>query len=203
MSSAGDGQHSFRKSQAPDPLQLCEDVKTECSDGGTSEVSEVCVKKEETLELNIYNHGDDLNISREALSIKGEDPDNKDYLYCEVCKSFFFNKCEAHGPPIFIPDTPVPMGVSDRARQTLPPGLEIRRSGLPDAGLGVFNKGEILPVGTHFGPYEGELVDSEEAMNSGYSWVGCPFLTHLVCQRGLIQQHSFARYAGAGSVKNT
>ncbi|XP_060789181.1 zinc finger protein ZFP2-like isoform X1 [Neoarius graeffei] len=171
MSSAGDRQHSFRKSQAPDPLQLYEDMKTESSDEGTSEVSEVCVKKEETLELNIYNHGDDLDNPSDVLSLKGEDPDNKDYLYCEVCKSFFFNKCEAHGPPLFIPDTAVPMGVSDRAKQTLPPGLELQKSGIPDAGLGVFNKGETLPVGAHFGPYQGELVDSEEAMNSGYSWV--------------------------------
>ncbi|XP_060758189.1 uncharacterized protein LOC132868911 isoform X3 [Neoarius graeffei] len=150
MSSSGDTWRSFRKSQAPDPdpSQLCENVKTETSDGRTSEVSEVCVKKEETLELNIYNHGD-----------------------CELCKSFFFNKCELHGPPLFIPDSPIPMGVSDRARQTLPPGLEIRKSGIPDAGLGVFNMGETFPVGTHFGPCQGELGDREEAMNSEYSWV--------------------------------
>ncbi|MCJ8750215.1 hypothetical protein PDJAM_G00259980 [Pangasius djambal] len=63
------------------------------------------------------------------------------------------------------------MGVADRARQTLPPGLEIQKSSIPDAGLGVFNKGETVPVGAHFGPYQGELADREEAMNSGYSWV--------------------------------
>ncbi|KAB5576645.1 hypothetical protein PHYPO_G00200030 [Pangasianodon hypophthalmus] len=173
MSSAGDRQRSSRKSRAPDPApsQLCEDVKTETSDGGTFDVSEV--KKEETLELNIYNHGDDVDNTPEVISIKEENPDNKDYLYCEICKSFFFNKCEVHGPPLFIPDTPVPMGIPDRARQTLPPGLEIRKSGIPDAGLGVFNKGESVPVGAHFGPYQGELVDREEAMNSGYSWVIC------------------------------
>ncbi|KAF4086688.1 hypothetical protein AMELA_G00087250 [Ameiurus melas] len=173
MRSAGNRPRSSRKSRAPDPApsQLCEDVKTETSDGGTSEASEVCVKKEETLELNIYNHGDDFNTTPEVISIKEEDADNKDSLYCEVCKSFFFNKCEVHGPPLFIPDTPVPMGVPDRARQTLPPGLEIRKSGIPDAGLGVFNKGETVPVGAHFGPYQGELVDREEAMSSGYSWV--------------------------------
>ncbi|XP_053089825.1 histone-lysine N-methyltransferase PRDM7 isoform X1 [Pangasianodon hypophthalmus] len=171
MSSAGDRQRSSRKSRAPDPApsQLCEDVKTETSDGGTFDVSEV--KKEETLELNIYNHGDDADNTPEVISIKEENPDNKDYLYCEICKSFFFNKCEVHGLPLFIPDTPAPMGVPDRARQTLPPGLEIRKSGIPDAGLGVFNKGETVPVGAHFGPYQGELVDREEAMNSGYSWV--------------------------------
>lgn len=63
------------------------------------------------------------------------------------------------------------MGVADRARRTLPPGLEIRKSGIPGAGLGVFNKDETIPVGAHFGPYQGELVDQEEAMNSNYSWV--------------------------------
>ncbi|KAF5882473.1 histone-lysine N-methyltransferase PRDM9-like, partial [Clarias magur] len=62
------------------------------------------------------------------------------------------------------------MGVSDRARQTLPTGLEIQESSIPDAGLGVFNKGETVPVGAHFGPYQGELVDREEAMNSEYAW---------------------------------
>ncbi|XP_060761139.1 histone-lysine N-methyltransferase PRDM9-like isoform X1 [Neoarius graeffei] len=144
-------------------------MKTETStDGGTSEVR---VKKEETLELKIYNHGDDLDNPPEGLFVKVEDPDNKDHLYCEVCKSFFLNKCEVHGPPVFIPDTPVPMGVPDRARQTLPPGLEIQKSSIPDAGLGVFNKGEIIPVGAHFGPYQGELGNREEARNSGDSLV--------------------------------
>lgn len=63
------------------------------------------------------------------------------------------------------------MGVEDRPRQTLPPGLEVRASDIPDAGLGVFNMGETVCVGTHFGPYQGELVDQEKAMNSGNSWV--------------------------------
>ncbi|XP_060756733.1 histone-lysine N-methyltransferase PRDM7-like isoform X2 [Neoarius graeffei] len=144
-------------------------MNTETSnDGGMSKVR---VKKEETLELNISNHGDDLDNPPERLSINMEDHDNKDYLYCEVCKSFFFNKCEVHGLPLFISDTPVPMGVSDRARQTLPPGLEIKKSSIPDAGLGVFNKGETIPVGAHFGPYQGELVNREEARKSGDSWV--------------------------------
>ncbi|XP_062847644.1 histone-lysine N-methyltransferase PRDM9-like [Trichomycterus rosablanca] len=127
-----------------------------------------CVK-EETLELNTYNQGD-LNI----VCIKEEEPDDEDYLYCEECKSYFINKCEVHGPALFISDTLVPMGVANRARKTLPPGLEVQTSTIPDAGLGVFNKGETpVQVGAHFGPYQGELVDREEAMNSGYSWMIC------------------------------
>ncbi|KAM9461124.1 histone-lysine N-methyltransferase PRDM9-like isoform 1-T1 [Clarias gariepinus] len=173
MSSAGDRWLSSRMSQAPDPdpSKLCEDMKTETLSGGTSKGSGVHVKKEESLELNIYSHGDDLDTTPDVICIKEEDPDSEDYLYCEVCKSSFFNKCEVHGSPLFIPDTPVPMGVSDRARQTLPPGLEVQESSIPNAGLGVFNKGETVPVGAHFGPYQGELVDREDAMNSGYSWV--------------------------------
>ncbi|KAM9501530.1 uncharacterized protein Hap1MRO34_011847 isoform 2-T2 [Clarias gariepinus] len=172
MSSAGVRRCSSRRSRAPDPLpsQPCEDVRMETSDGETSTWPEV--KKEETLELNISNHGDDLHTKPEDIPIKEEGPDHKDQLYCEICKSFFFNKCKVHGSPLFIPDTPVPMGVSDRAKQTLPPGLEIQESSIPDAGLGVFNKGETVPVGAHFGPYQGELVDREETMDSGYSWAG-------------------------------
>ncbi|KAF5890773.1 histone-lysine N-methyltransferase PRDM9-like, partial [Clarias magur] len=153
--------------------QLCEDVKAEMSDRATLETSEFYVKKEETLELTISNYEDDLDNIPEVISIKEEDLYEKENLYCELCKCFFFNKCEVHGPPFFISDTPALMGVSDRARHTLPPGLEIRESGIPDAGLGVFNKGETIPLGAHFGPYQGELVDQEEAVNSGYSWVIC------------------------------
>ncbi|KAF5880030.1 histone-lysine N-methyltransferase PRDM9-like, partial [Clarias magur] len=119
---------------------------------------------------------DSVDQQNEEFQIKlikeeEDEAEDEDYLYCEICRSFFINKCELHGPPLFIPDTPVLIGVWDRARQTLPPFLEIRRSDLPDAGLGVFNTGGTMPVGVHFGPYEGELVDQEEAMNSGYSWV--------------------------------
>ncbi|MCJ8734513.1 hypothetical protein PDJAM_G00236530 [Pangasius djambal] len=105
------------------------------------------------------------------ILIKEEEPKHDDFLYCEDCRSFFISKCEVHGPALFIPDVAVPLGVADRARQTLPPGLEIRKSSIPDAGLGVFNSSDTIPVGAHFGPYQGDTVDREEAMNSAYSWV--------------------------------
>ncbi|XP_036838641.1 histone-lysine N-methyltransferase PRDM9-like isoform X2 [Oncorhynchus mykiss] len=95
----------------------------------------------------------------------------EDYFFCEECKSFFIEECELHGPPLFIQDTPAPLGAPDRARLTLPPGLEVRTSAIPGAGLGVFNYGHSVTQGTHYGPYEGELTDTELAMESGYSWV--------------------------------
>lgn len=56
-------------------------MKTETSDGGADEEPKVCVKKEETLELNISKHRDDLNNTLEVISIKGEgDAGDKDFL---------------------------------------------------------------------------------------------------------------------------
>ncbi|MFT7796972.1 histone-lysine N-methyltransferase PRDM9-like [Arapaima gigas] len=92
---------------------------------------------------------------------------------CEECKSHCVEECEIHGPPSFIPDSPAPLGVPQRALLTLPPGMMVSRSSIPEAGLGVFNQGETVPVGTHFGPYEGEVTNREEAMESSYSWVIC------------------------------
>ncbi|XP_062861769.1 histone-lysine N-methyltransferase PRDM9-like [Trichomycterus rosablanca] len=120
--------------------------------------------------LEHFGPEDQQNDDFLKIIVKEEEPEEDDYLYCEICRSLFINKCEVHGPPPFIHDTPAPMGVAQRAIQTLPSGLGIGRSGTP-AGLGVFNKGETIPVGMHFGPYQGELVDREEAMNSEYSWV--------------------------------
>ena len=90
---------------------------------------------------------------------------------CEDCESFYIDECGVHGPPNFIPDTPAPVGVPDRARLTLPPGLVVRESNIPNAGLGVFNQGQTVPKRAHFGPYEGEVMDRDEAIESGYSWV--------------------------------
>lgn len=58
-------------------------MKTEASDGETAETLKVCVKKEETVELNINNRLDSINNPPAVLSIKGEDPDNKD----DLCKT--------------------------------------------------------------------------------------------------------------------
>ena len=54
--------------------------------------------------------------------------------------------------------------------KTLPPGLEVSESGIPNAGLGVFAT-KFFPVRTRFGPYEGRRVtDPDIAHSSGYCW---------------------------------
>ncbi|XP_066228618.1 histone-lysine N-methyltransferase PRDM7-like [Saccopteryx leptura] len=94
-----------------------------------------------------------------------------DYLYCEKCQNFFIDSCNVHGPPTFVKDTAVDKGHPNHAALTLPPGLRIRPSGIPEAGLGVWNEASALPVGLHFGPYEGQITEDEEAGNNGYSWL--------------------------------
>nr|KAF6407793.1 PR/SET domain 9 [Molossus molossus] len=99
------------------------------------------------------------------------EPQDDDYLYCEKCQNFFIDSCAVHGPPTFIKDSAVDKGHPNHSALTLPPGLKIRASGIPEAGLGVWNEASDLPVGLHFGPYEGQITEDEEAANSGYSWL--------------------------------
>uniref|UniRef100_A0A8C6DR12 PRDM7 n=1 Tax=Moschus moschiferus TaxID=68415 RepID=A0A8C6DR12_MOSMO len=99
------------------------------------------------------------------------EPQDDDYLYCEECQNFFIDSCAAHGPPTFVKHSAVEKGHANRSILTLPPGLSIRPSSIPEAGLGVWNEASDLPLGLHFGPYEGQITDNEEAAHSGYSWM--------------------------------
>ncbi|KAG5854928.1 hypothetical protein ANANG_G00043220 [Anguilla anguilla] len=113
---------------------------------------------------------------RPALEQSEEEPKDQfcdDQFYCEECQSFYLEECETHGPPSFTHDSSTPLGVPQRALLTLPPGLVIGRSSIPGAGLGVFNQGHQVPVGMHFGPFEGEVTSKEKAIESSYSWVIC------------------------------
>ncbi|KAF6096350.1 hypothetical protein HJG60_015501 [Phyllostomus discolor] len=99
------------------------------------------------------------------------EPQDDDYLYCEKCQNFFIDSCAVHGPPTFVKDSAVDKGHPHRSALTLPPGLRIGPSGIPEAGLGVWNEAADLPVGLHFGPYEGHITEDGEAAKSRYSWL--------------------------------
>uniref|UniRef100_G1PF70 PR/SET domain 9 n=1 Tax=Myotis lucifugus TaxID=59463 RepID=G1PF70_MYOLU len=99
------------------------------------------------------------------------EPQDDDYLYCEKCQNFFIDSCAVHGPPTFVKDSAVDKGHANRSALTLPPGLRIGPSGIPEAGLGVWNEECDLPVGLHYGPYEGQITEDEAIANSGYSWL--------------------------------
>ncbi|KAM5197090.1 histone-lysine N-methyltransferase PRDM7-like [Hipposideros larvatus] len=97
-------------------------------------------------------------------------PEDDDYLYCENCQNYFIDSCATHGPPTFVKDSAVDKGHPDRSVLTLPPGLSIRLSGIPNAGLGVWNEASDLPLGLNFGPYEGHVTEDEETTKNGYTW---------------------------------
>uniref|UniRef100_A0A2R9AJF4 PR/SET domain 7 n=1 Tax=Pan paniscus TaxID=9597 RepID=A0A2R9AJF4_PANPA len=99
------------------------------------------------------------------------EPQDDDYLYCEMCQNFFIDSCAAHGPPTFVKDSAVDKRHPNRSALSLPPGLRIGPSGIPQAGLGVWNEASDLPLGLHFGPYKGRITEDEEAANNGYSWL--------------------------------
>ncbi|XP_071076851.1 histone-lysine N-methyltransferase PRDM9-like [Desmodus rotundus] len=99
------------------------------------------------------------------------EPQDDDYLYCQKCQNFFIDSCAVHGPPAFVKDSAADKGHPDCSALTLPPGLRIGPSGIPEAGLGVWNEAADLPVGLHFGPYEGHITEDEEAAKSRYSWL--------------------------------
>ncbi|KAM7340974.1 hypothetical protein ACRRTK_001589 [Alexandromys fortis] len=118
-------------------------------------------------EVKMYSLRERKDLAYEEVG----EPQDDDYLYCEKCQNFFINSCPNHGLPIFIKDSEVDGGHPNRSVLSLPPGLRIGPSGIPEAGLGVWNEASDLPVGLHFGPYKGQITDDEEAANSGYSWL--------------------------------
>lgn len=72
--------------------------------------------------------------------------------------------------PSFILDFPTSVGVPQRALLTLPYGLVVGRSSVPNAGVGVLNNGSVVSPGMHFGPYDAEVTAKENALTSSYSW---------------------------------
>ncbi|KAI4535417.1 hypothetical protein MG293_014643 [Ovis ammon polii] len=68
-------------------------------------------------------------------------------------------------------DCAVEKGHANHSALSLSPGSSIRPSGIPEAGLGVWNKVSDLLLGLHFGSYVGQITDDEEAAKSGYSWL--------------------------------
>lgn len=85
----------------------------------------------------------------------------------DYCSSFFDKRKVVSSPDVFIPDTPVAIGVTNQAGQTRPPGVELQDPANPDA---VFNTGETVSA-AHCGPSQGDATEQEDVMTSPFSWV--------------------------------
>lgn len=64
----------------------------------------------------------------------------------------------------------MPWGKKDRAILTTPPGISIRNSSIPNAGLGAWAD-MFIPRNTILGYYEGVMVPIDVIKDASYAWI--------------------------------
>ncbi|XP_013089835.2 zinc finger protein 62 homolog isoform X1 [Biomphalaria glabrata] len=135
----------------------------------SKEVENKTIASENVEKTQMYSLRNSRNTGCIAL------PDEDDYIFCQECFLEYVGDCPEHGGLNIVLDAVVPSDSrkgkdEDYSKKTLPEGLVIKSSEIPEAGLGVFAT-KFFPSRTRFGPYLGKIVTNKmEAHKSGYSW---------------------------------